>query len=79
MIKQGLDPCDVVLERTKLVSRCAGLLGALVARQQVNDPPAWCGAASTILCRGRRPLLHGQSPLVEIGIKVTVIVFKEET
>ena len=31
------------------------------------------------LCGGRRPLLRGQSPLVKIGIKVTVIVFTEET
>jgi len=33
VIKQGLDPCDVVLKWTKLVSRCAGLLGVLVAHR----------------------------------------------
>ena len=54
-------------------------LGALMARRHVNDPPAWCGAASTTLCGGRRPLLRGQAPLVESRIKVTVIVFTEET
>ena len=69
----------LVLEWTTLVFRCAGLLGVLVAHRHVFDPPAWCGAASTTLCRGRRPLLRGQAPLVESGIKVTVIVFTEET
>ena len=55
------------------------ILGALVARRQVNDPPPWYGAASTKLCGGRRPLLCGQSPLVEPGAKVIVIEFTEET
>ena len=55
------------------------ILGALVARWQVYDPPAWCGTASTTLYGGQRPLLRGQSLLVKIGIKVTVIVFTEET
>ena len=31
----------------------SAMLGVLVARRQVNDPPAWCGAASTMLCGGR--------------------------
>ena len=45
----------------------------------IHNPPARCGAASTILCGGRRPLLRGQARLVESGIKVTVIVFMKET
>ena len=68
----------LVLEWTTLVLWCAGPLEELMACRQVNDPPAWCGAASTTLCGGRRPLLRGQSPLVKIGINVTVIVFTEE-
>ena len=74
-------PCAFVLWflSEPKVYLCAGILGALVARRQVKDPPAWCGAASTTLCGGRRPLLCGQSRLVDIGIKVTVIVFTEET
>ena len=63
------------IQEHKLVSRCASLLGALVARWHVNDPPAWCGAASTTLCGGRRPLLCGQAPLVELGIKVTAVIW----
>ena len=55
-------------------------LGALMARRHVIDPPTWCGAATTILCGGRGdpyPLWRGS--LVENEIKVTVIVFTEET
>jgi hypothetical protein len=55
------------------------LLGALVTHWHVNDSPAWCGAALTTLCGGRRPLLRGQAPSVESGIKVTVIMFTKET
>ena len=46
-------------------------LGALVARRQVIDPPAWCGAAIKYLCWGRGdpyPLLR--TSLVESGTKV---------
>jgi hypothetical protein len=43
-----------------------------VARQQVIDPPAWCGAATTALCGGRGdPHPSWRSSLVESGIKVT--------
>jgi len=52
----------------------------LVSRRQVNDPPACCGVASTTLCGGRGdPHPSWASSLVESGIKVTVIVFTEET
>ena len=55
-------------------------IGALMARRQVNDPPACCGAASTTLCGGRGdPHPSWASSSVESGIKVTVIVFMEET
>jgi len=43
-----------------------------VARQQVFDSPAWCGAASTIVCGGRGgPRSWWRSFLVESRIKVT--------
>ena len=55
-------------------------LGALEARRHVIDPPTWCGAATTTLCGGRGdPHLLWANSLVESEIKVTVIVFTEET
>ena len=49
------------------------ILGVLVARRLVFDPPAWCGAASTNLCGGHGdPHPSWRSTLVKIGIKVTV-------
>ena len=33
------------------------ILGVLAARRHVNDPPAWCGAASITLYGGRGDLL----------------------
>ena len=63
-------------ELLKLVSWCASLLGVLVARRQVYDPPTWCGAVLTILCGGRGDL-HPlwRSSLVENRIKVTVVTW----
>ena len=50
-------------------------LGALKLAGNVDDPLTWCGAAWMIFVQGTwRP--HS---LVEPGIKVTVIVFTEET
>jgi hypothetical protein len=47
-------------------------LGVLVARWQVIDPSAWCGAATTALCGGcGDPLPSWRSSLVEIPIEVT--------
>ena len=49
-------------------------LGAVKLTGNVIDPPTWCGAATT-LCAG-----DVETPsLVELGAKVTVIVFTEET
>jgi len=48
--EQSVVPYKMVLEWSTIASRCAGLLGVLVARRHVNDPPAWCGVASTTLC-----------------------------
>jgi hypothetical protein len=43
-----------------------------VAHWQVFDPPAWCGAASMFVCRGRGDLHSSwRSYLVESGINVT--------
>jgi len=78
--EQGVVPYELVLEWTNTVFRCAGLLGALVACRHIFDPPAWCGAASMILCGGRGdPHPLWRSSLVESRIKVTMIVFTEET
>ena len=44
------------------------------------DPPTWCGVATTICVGGvETPIFCGRSSLVEPGVKVTVIVFTEET
>ena len=60
--------------------RCAGSLEYLVARRHGIDPPAWCGAATTNLYGDvETPSPLWASSLVESGIKVTVIVFTEET
>jgi hypothetical protein len=43
-----------------------------VARRQVFDPMAWCGAASISLCRGRGECYPSwKSSLRERGVKVT--------
>jgi len=52
----------LVLEWTTLIFRCAGLLGALVARRHVNDPLAWCGAASTTCAGDGDPSFMGKLP-----------------
>ena len=55
-------------------------LGVLKGRRYVIDPPTWCGAATTTLCGGRgNPHPLWRSSLVQLGAKVTVIVFTEET
>ena len=55
-------------------------LGALKARRHVIDPPTLYGAATTIFCGGRGdPHPLWRNSLVELGAKVTVIVFTEET
>ena len=79
MREQGFEPlcCGSLVNQQDILVRRP--FGALRLAGNVNDPPTWCGAASTTLCGGQRPLLSGQSPLVKIGIKVTVIVFMEET
>jgi len=78
--EQGVVPCGWFWSESNRVSRCTGLFGVLVARRHVNDPPTWCGAASTTLYGGRGdPLPLWASSLMENGIKVTVIVFTEET
>ena len=54
-------------------------LGAVKLTGNVTDPPTWCGAATTTLCRRRGdPHPLWRSSLVEPGAKVTVIVFTEE-
>ena len=77
---QGLEPlcCGSLVNQTR--AWCAGLLGAAKLAGNVIDPPTLCGAATTFLYGGRGvPLPSWTSSLVENGIKVTVIVFTEET
>ena len=55
-------------------------LGALKARRHVINPPTWCGVATTKLCGGHGdPHPLWRSSLVELGAKITMIVFTEET
>ena len=62
---------DILVRRPLRALRLAG---------NVNDPPTWCGAATTILYGGREdPLPSWTSSLVENKIKVTVIVFTGDT
>ena len=51
-------------------------IGGSPTRQRPSDL-VWSGVDNIV--RGRKPLLRGQAPLVESEIKVTVIVFTEET
>ena len=58
--EQGVDPCELVLERTKLYLGVSAILGVLVARRLVFDRPTWCGAASMSIVWGTwrpQPLL----------------------
>ena len=53
-----------------------GAIGGSPASQRPSGL-VWSGVDNIV--RGRKPLLRGQAPLVESEIKVTVIVFTEET
>ena len=80
MREQGLDPlfCGSLLNQQDILVRRH--LGALRLAGNVNDPPTWCGAATKTLCGGRGdPHPLWKSSLVEPGVKMTVIVFTEET
>ena len=80
MSLQGLEPlcCGSLVNQKKSLVRRP--LGAVKLTGNITDPPTWCGAATTTLCRGRgdsHPLWR--SSLVEPGAMVTVIVFTKET
>ena len=77
---QGLEPlcCGFLVNQKKSLVRRP--LGAVKLAGNVIDPPIWCGAAMTSLyggCGDPHPLWRNS--LVEPGVKVTVIVFTEET
>ena len=52
MSEQDCVPCALVLGENHLVLVEPAILGVLVTRRHVNDPPAWCGVASTSFVRG---------------------------
>ena len=77
--EQDCESCALVLVWTKVYLCEPTILGVLLTRRHVNDPPAWCGAASISFVRGTwRPLPWWRSSLVESGAKVIVIVFTEK-
>ena len=61
--EQDCEPCALVLVWTKVYLSEPAILGVLVTRRDVNDPPTWCGAASTTLWGGHGdPHLLGEVP-----------------
>jgi len=57
-------PCVLCLRAAQACILVCRRLGALVARRQVIDPPAWCGAVLAAFVRGtwRHPILRGEAP-----------------